>query len=251
MPTHYDPELYALVHRGNAGDHAFYRAVCAGVRSVLELGCGYGRLIPALTGGGGRYRGLDLDPKLLALAVRARRTLPAATRARVTLSQGDMRTFQLPTRFERIVLPHSALYCLRSDLDVLRCFRRVRAQLRDDGEFVLDAYNADAFHDTADEDSMRGKERDWITQVEANGVHFDVFERTRWQKARQQLIVRYEYESPTREHAGSIRHRYLLRAQLEQLLARAGLRPTLIAGNFSGARWTRRSEYLVLRARPV
>jgi hypothetical protein len=148
------------------------------------------------------------------------------------------------------VLPHSGLYCLASDRDVLRCLRRVHAQLSDDGELVLDAYNGDRFHERADEDSMRGTERDWITHVEADGLRYDVFERSRWYKARQQLLVRYEYESPSGEkRQGQIRHRYLLRAQLEQLLTSAGLRPTLIAGSFDGARYTHRSEYLLLRAR--
>ena len=249
MPASYDPQLYALVHRGNAGDSQFYEAACAGAQSVLELGCGYGRLIPALVKGGARYLGLDLDPGLLSLAARARKQLAASVRARITLSQGDMRTFRLPTRFERIVLPHSGLYCLASDRDVLRCLKRVRAQLSDDGELVLDAYNADGFHGEADEESMSGKERDPITQVEADGVRYQVFERTRWRKP-QQLIVSYEYESPSGEkHTGRIRHRYLLRAQLEQLLTTAGLCPTLIAGSFMGARHTRRSEHLVLRAR--
>jgi tRNA G46 methylase TrmB len=41
-------ELYRLTHRGNPGDVGFYRKLCSGVQSVLELGCGYGRLLAAL-----------------------------------------------------------------------------------------------------------------------------------------------------------------------------------------------------------
>lgn len=246
----YNPALYALVHCGNPGDRAFYEQVASGVGSVLELGCGYGRLLPALVQGGARYVGLDFEPGLLSLARKVRSALPAGQRARVSLRAGDMRTIVMRSRFDRIVLPHSGLYCLPSARAVLQCLRRVREQLNDDGELVLDAYNADDFHAALDESSMTGKERDWVTQVTADDVRYEVFERTRWHKPKQKLVVRYEYESAARVlHRGRIDHHYLLRAQLEELLARAGLTPTLIAGSFTGTRWTRRSEHLVVRAR--
>ena len=46
--TELEAELYALTHRGNPGDTEFYARRCAGAGSVLELGTGYGRLLPAL-----------------------------------------------------------------------------------------------------------------------------------------------------------------------------------------------------------
>jgi SAM-dependent methyltransferase len=248
--TGYNPALYALVHCGNPGDRAFYGQIASGVGSVLELGCGYGRLLPVLAQGSARYVGLDFEPGLLSMAKDVRKSLPAEQRARVTLRGDDMRTFALRTRFDRIVIPHSGLYCLPSARAVLQCLRRVREQLSDDGELVLDAYNADDFHGELAESAMTGKERDWVSQVTADGVRYEVFERTRWHKPKQQLAVTYEYESASRvRHRGRIRHHYLLRAQLEELLARAGLAPTQIAGSFAGTRWTRRSEHLVVRAR--
>jgi len=250
--TGYDPTLYALVHCGNPGDAAFYENAVSGAQAVLELGCGFGRLIPALSSASARYVGLDLDAGLLLLAATARKALPPEQRARVTLREGDMRSFTMRTRFDRIVIPHSGLYCLQSEADVLKCLRRVRAQLRDDGELVLDAYNADDFHVALEESSMTGGERDWVKQVALDGTRYEVFERTLWRKAKQQLLVSYEYQvNDGVQWRGRIRHRYLLRAQLESLLARAGLKPTLIAGSFKGTRWTRRSEHLVLRARPL
>src|SRR6188768_1681102 len=119
----YDAELYGLVHRGTPGDLAFYARVCAGARAVLELGCGYGRLLPALAGVVHSYVGLDCDAGLLRLARRERAALHEP--------------------FDRILIPHSGVFCLQSDADVLDCLRCVRAHLRDDGELVLDSYAAD------------------------------------------------------------------------------------------------------------
>ena len=52
-------ELYALTHRGTAGDVGFYRRACAGASSVLELGCGSGRLLKRLARPGRQLVGLD------------------------------------------------------------------------------------------------------------------------------------------------------------------------------------------------
>jgi 2-polyprenyl-3-methyl-5-hydroxy-6-metoxy-1,4-benzoquinol methylase len=64
----YPAELYELVHRGTEGDVAFYRQTCADARSVLELGCGYGRLLEPLAELGIDVTGLERDPELLARA---------------------------------------------------------------------------------------------------------------------------------------------------------------------------------------
>jgi len=89
-------ELYALTHRGNPGDVAFYGEVCRGAKSVLELGSGSGRLLTALAGTKRRVVGLELAPELVALAKRNLRALPAAKRKSVRVLKADMRDFALP-----------------------------------------------------------------------------------------------------------------------------------------------------------
>ena len=104
---HYPAALYELVHRGTAGDLSFYQRVCQDAEQVLELGCGYGRVLAALCQQrGSRWIGLERDPELLA---RARERLPA----RVELLQGDMREFSIGAPgCDRILIPHSGFYCL-------------------------------------------------------------------------------------------------------------------------------------------
>lgn len=250
MSTSYDPALYALLHRGTPGDADFYREACRGATSVLELGCGFGRLIPTLAEVCTRYRGIDLDPDLLALARKVRRDLGVGLRSRVQLSVGDMRDFAFRQRFDRVLIPHSTLYCLRSHRDVLRCLRRVREHLTDDGELVLDCYSADSFHDHIDESTMTGRERDELAKVEHAGVQYTVFERTRWQKDQQRLMVTYEYEAADGSiEKGKLVHRYFLRDELETLLRTGGFVVVELAGGFDHRRFTKKSQQLVVRAR--
>lgn len=246
----YNAALYALIHRGTPGDRPFYARACEGASNLLELGCGYGRLLSTLTASSTSYRGLDIDRALLKLARAERNVLPTSVQTKIALTHGDMRTFSFRERFDRILIPHSTLFCLQTNRDVLRCLRRVHEHLSPKGELLLDCYSADAFHDTLSPESMRGNERDLLTQVEHKGRVYQVFERTRWQRKAQRLSVQYDYEPERgRVQTGSIVHRYLLRDQLVTLLERADLKVLKVQGSFAGARFTKRSEQLIVRAR--
>src|SRR5260221_13386339 len=91
-----DANLYALTHRGNAGDVEHYARLCEGAASVLELGSGYGRLSCALVTAERALWGLELDRSLLELGREAALQLPLRLRRQLTLVQGDMRDFALP-----------------------------------------------------------------------------------------------------------------------------------------------------------
>ncbi len=236
-------ELYALTHRGNPGDIAFYRRACAGAGSVLELGCGAGRLLAALVRPGRRLVGLDRDAALLGIA---RRSLGRS----VTLLQGDMRRFDLDERFERVLIPYSAFYCLLTKADALSCLRSARQKLCPGGLLVLDAYAADGFHRAG---GPEAEEVDRLFSLELRGRSYDVFERSRWQRRRQLLEIVYVYvdRKSGRRIEAALPQRYWLAAQVGPLLAQAGLELVSLAGDFRGRRYSpASSELMVVTARP-
>jgi len=248
----YPAELYELVHRGTAGDVAFYSRICAEVRSVLELGCGYGRLLEPLAELGLDVTGLERDPALLArAAARLRRRGLSAQ-----LVEGDMtkfdgaRTFAPEGGFDRIVIPHSGIYCLPDDEACVACFRCCARTLRPGGALVFDAYAADAFHRDEDPADHRDERLDAVVSVEFQGRVYDVFERSRWDRDEQRLDVTYEY-LPRGGGAvlqGRLLHRYLLRAQLAPLLERAGLRLQSLHGDWHGHPTSSESDMWVATA---
>jgi len=251
--TELESELYALTHRGNAGDAEFYARQCTGVGSVLELGTGYGRLLPALIGAGRALVGLDREARLLRAARRALGSLSAAQRSSVQLVQGDMVDFSLGTKFDRIVLPYNALYCLLGRRALLSCFRCVRAHLAPGGKFVFDVWAADPFQRRARLRAQREAHRDEagaIVSIGHRGQVWDVFERSRLRSAVQRLDVTYTYvsrERGTRVEI-AIEQRYATSLELEELLAAAGLRLRAYWGGFSGQPFGPRSELLVMTA---
>lgn len=250
MDNSYDPELYALVHRGTPGDVSFYAAACRGARGVLELGCGYGRLLPALADAAAAYVGLDCDAGLLRLAKRERAALREPLRAKVSLRRGDMRAFRMRERFDKILIPHSGLFCLRRDADVLDCLRCARAHLREGGELLLDCYAPDAFHERSRPADVPADAEEWLARVALAAVDYDVYERSRWDRRRQCMTVTYRHvpDGGGRALQGVIEHRYLRSAQLRSLLQRAGFVSVEQSGGFRGQRLSPRSELMVVRA---
>lgn len=239
-----------MLHRGTPGDERLYLNAARGAQRVLELGCGYGRLLGPLARAGHRVTGLELDRGLLDLARAAVGELPPVARSRVSLVRGDMRDFRLDERFERVFIPFSGLYCLSSEADVIACFQCVRTHLTPDGTLVLDAYVIDAFHDEADPDDPDTDDGEPVASVVWRGTRFDVFETSVWDRAAQRLDVTYRYQpaGPGAPLYGTVRHRYLLTAQVQGLCARAGLHLLSAGTTLAGAALTANDQHMVCTA---
>jgi SAM-dependent methyltransferase len=112
--------------------------VAGGPKTILELGCGNGRLTVPLARSGHHVVGVDSSPDMLTLL---RRKLSAAgpdVAARVELVQRDMRDFRLGRRFDLVLLPANNLSLLASPEDRAAVFRQVRDHLGPGGRFVFD-----------------------------------------------------------------------------------------------------------------
>ncbi|HYP76199.1 MAG TPA: class I SAM-dependent methyltransferase [Polyangiaceae bacterium] len=243
-------ELYALTHRGNPGDVAFYRRVCRGAKSVLELGSGAGRLLAALASTRRRIVGLELDTELLALAKRNLRALPLAKRSSLRMIRADMRDFELEQRFERVLLPYNALYCLLGQRAALACFRAAHRALAPGGMLILDVWNAQPFHVGRAPRSF-ADDAEPIVSVRHLGRTWDVFERSRVRRAQQRLDVSYSYvpREGGSEYQISIAQRFFLPAEISDLLKQAGFSVVARYGDFSGTRFDARAPQLIVLAR--
>jgi len=242
--------LYALTHRGNPGDVEHYVELCHDAESVLELGSGSGRVLCALARSGREVWGLELDDGLLRLGRKAVAALPAATRRSVTLLRADMETFELPRRFQRVILPYNALYCLLSARRAERCLRAVHAALEPGGLFGFDVWSADRLHDEglapADEDEP-------VAQLEHAGRRWRVFERCERARAPQRLDVTYTYVPDGRAAPRSqvVRQRYYRSTELLELLTKCKFAVQSKLGTFGGLRFGSRSTRMVVTARAL
>ena len=247
MTTDYDPELYHLLHRGNPGDLDWYVRRCQGAQNILELGCGDGRILIRLSNSGSSVFGMDCSRSMLARC--AERFHRAGSR--VELIHGDMSTFALPWRFDRILIPYNSLYCLTTEAEQLACLKSVKAHLVPGGQLLFDAYAADPVH--SDEESAQTVCEHIVANFHTGERHIEVRERSEEDLDKQQINATYAYYSTwddgrTQVDSWSILQRYIFPHQLFDLLDQAGLALEALYGDFGQSPFSQTSQHMVVVA---
>ena len=125
--------FYDLDIEGYEDDITMYRelALLRGP-TVLELGCGTGRVAVALAEEGLEVVGADSSPAMLAVARERAGTLP------VTLIEGDMRKLDLERRFESVLIPLGGLQLVATAEEVVDVLTTVARHLAPGGLAVID-----------------------------------------------------------------------------------------------------------------
>jgi SAM-dependent methyltransferase len=145
MPSdaYHAPFLYDLENAHYTEDIAFYTRHARPAGSVLELGCGNGRLTSALARAGVRVVGVDRSvPMLVSLGGRMAAE-SEEVRERVTALEGDFTDLPDLGTFPLVLLPFNALHHARDHRDVLALLDGVRRHLAPGGTFLLDCYLPD------------------------------------------------------------------------------------------------------------
>lgn len=117
----------------------FYLSAYASAQgSVVELGVGDGRIAVEAARRGRDIIGVDLSPVMLE---RCRdRARQAGVLARMTLLEGDFRTFSLPAPASLIALPYHSLGHLTTLDEKRAALRRIHGQLAEGGRFIFDDF---------------------------------------------------------------------------------------------------------------
>ncbi|MFG2436983.1 class I SAM-dependent methyltransferase [Streptomyces sp. NPDC048508] len=125
--------LYDQLNPWGAGDD-FYLDLVMSARSVLDVGCGTGRLLARAreAGHGGRLCGLD---PAAAMLVQARR------RAAAEWVLGDLGSARWEREFDLVVMTGHAFQVLLGDDEVRTALASVRRALGDGGRFVFETRN--------------------------------------------------------------------------------------------------------------
>ena len=219
----FDAHLYTLLHTGNDGDADFYVGLCAEARSVLELGCGAGRILAQLKAP--RRMGVDLHPEMIA---QARAAVPGAA-----LQVGDMQTLDLGVRFERVILPYNTLYCVPDDAGAIAVLQVAARHLEPGGLIAFDGYQVSPDPDDLVDDDAP----EWIVTLHDAGRVIEVYEQDRHWPERRDCAVRYVFESTDATGArvqmeDTLQHHYQRADTIWDLLADAGLRCVAMWGEF-------------------
>ncbi|KUM92378.1 methyltransferase [Streptomyces cellostaticus] len=116
-------------------DDDFYLELVRSARSVLDVGCGTGRLLRRARAEGHRGRLMGLDPAA-AMLVQARRAAPD-----VEWVLGDLRSRLWEAEFDLVVMTGHAFQVLLADEELRTCLAAVRDALALGGRFVFETRN--------------------------------------------------------------------------------------------------------------
>ncbi|MFF6993407.1 class I SAM-dependent methyltransferase [Streptomyces sp. NPDC008313] len=126
--------LYDPLNPWGPGDD-FCLDLVMSARSVLDVGCGTGRLLARARQDGHRGRLCGLDPAA-AMLVRARQA-----RDDVEWMLGDLASARWAGEFDLVVMTGHAFQTLTGDDELRSCLTAVREALTDDGRFLFETRN--------------------------------------------------------------------------------------------------------------
>ena len=208
-------------------DFAYCRAFAADAASVLDLGCGTGELAVALAG---ERLVVGVDPAAAMLEIA--RAKPGAER--VDFVEGDARTVRLGRRFERIVLTGHAFQVFLTTQDRRAALATIAAHLAPGGRFIFDSRNPACreWEEWGPDDSLRLLEHPRFGTVAAwNDVAEDP------ETGIVTYGTHYEVRATGKRLSAASRIAFPDKAELEALIAEAGLRVDRWLGDWEGNAW--------------
>ena len=129
-------QFYDMELAGFHDDFTFYRERITVPGSVLELGCGSGRLCRQLAATGATVTGIDLSLSMLRLA-----TLQA--RPNISYLCMDMTALALSRQFDTVIIPYHTLNLLLTEERIKKCLAQVKTVLKQDGRLLLQLFIPD------------------------------------------------------------------------------------------------------------
>lgn len=221
------------------------RQAGAAGQSVLELGCGTGRVTIPIAQAGVDIVGLDNSPAMLEVA---RRKAGDAGNPRWVLA--EMADFRLDQRFGLVIIPFRSFLLLLTVGEQKACLARIYDHLVPGGKLALNVFNPSilAIAGWLGADSER-----WLRRVEGPGMERWV--NRRYSPASQQLnetrtdVDLSDAGAVVQRVERNLRLRWVYRYEMEHLLALAGFEVEALYGWFDGSPFTDDSDEMVWVAR--
>ena len=247
--------FYDLTHADLTDDIDFILNLAQDANgSILELGCGSGRLLRPLSRAGFTITGVDNSVVMLDRARTALQQESSKVQNRVTLLQANMTQMELGNgRFALTIIPYNTFMHLDS-VQKTAALKRVRQNLAKDGRVFIDLINPLAITATPDDHTL-SLENSFIdpqtghTVLQMASNH--LYETT------QQLQITWIYDA-TPPGGGAIHrtiataaYHYLFPHQIDLLLQETGFKLISLTGDYDQSSFNEESARLLVTAVPT
>ncbi len=203
--------------------HRLIQAHSPGAQSILDLGCGTGAHAAVLAGEGYRVHGVDRSPAMLRRCRDRQARLPAGTAARLSFSEGDVRTVRLGESFDAVVALFHVVSYQTGDDDLKACLAAARAHVATHGIVLFDCWYGPAVLHERPAVRIKSLEDDGLAvtriaepEMHPNENRVDVHYR---------VFARDTESGAVEEIRETHRMRYLFKPEVESLLRDVRLAP--------------------------
>lgn len=237
----YDPTLYDIFQPGSIrGDIEWYRNKARQFGGpILELGAGTGRITIPLAQDGHSVFALDLDQRMLASLNRKISKLPTNAKERITIIEGDMRSFHLDREFPLIMIPYRAFLHNTNYGDQIICLQRVYEHLKPGGCLAFNIFHPSLDYMSGNRGALEGVWR-WLETfklpdggyiLKSEAKHYDTIKKHIYSMNRYE---QYDANSElSRTFLQQLELAYLYPDEIRYLLEKAGFRDIRIYGDIN------------------
>src|SRR5688572_24195034 len=131
-------ESYEARYAARSEDVTYYLGLVRAGDGVLEYGAGAGRLTLKLAQKGAQVCAVDISRPMLDLLQRRAQDLTAPARRRISIQQGDMRSFRTRRRFDWVMVAFHGVGHLYTVQDIEAFLGRAWLHLLPGGKLVFD-----------------------------------------------------------------------------------------------------------------
>tara|TARA_Y100000996_G_scaffold415292_1_gene409204 strand:+ start:10350 stop:11084 length:735 start_codon:yes stop_codon:yes gene_type:complete len=139
--TNYDDwaEIYDEIYSEYKDDLHFYQNISSDSESILEIGCGTGRISIPLAQSGKKVHGIDISPKMIEIA----QTKTNNTLTNLSFQVMDMRELNFKQQFDTILIPFNGFQSLLNVSDQIKCLKNIRKLCHKKTKIIFDVFFPD------------------------------------------------------------------------------------------------------------
>jgi SAM-dependent methyltransferase len=246
-------ELYDYTVQDWPGEIAFYSGLASSASTILEVGCGTGRVSLQLARQQLDAVGLDNSSQMLEIA---QRKSDALTNVRWVAA--DMRSFDLDQKFDLVIIPGHSFQFMLSIADQLSCLCSIRRHLAKDGTLVVHVNNDDLNWLAA---AAADQEQTFDPPVEVHlpdARSFRISKHWSYDAATQTASATTRFDEIDSEgsvvsscYRGPVPLHCFFRFELEHLFQRARFEVEALYGDFSPSGFTSHSQEMIWLAKNI
>ena len=218
---------------------------------LLEFAVGTGRMAVPLARNGFQVTGVDTSTAMLERAVARRAAQARATRARLRLHRGDMRTCRLAKIFDLALVGFNSYLLLPDRESRLETLQNAAAHARPGGGVAVDVFSATPLDATPDHEEVEFLERDPSTGYRITRERFYTYDAAEHRGCSTLIYRCYDGPLLVDERRLGYSLALLTRDEVVGEFVEAGLQIDAVYGNYSRQPWRDDSPNLIVVGRTV